>query len=64
MALYHKWDVKNDFAYVHQFFSLISDILCSVIYIVLLLLIYEKPNVFFVNLCKNLILSLLSYGKT
>ena len=25
MALYHKWDVKNDFAYVFQFFSLISD---------------------------------------
>ena len=25
MALYHKWDVKNDFAYVLQFFSIISD---------------------------------------
>ena len=25
MALYHKWDVKNDFAYVLKFFSLISD---------------------------------------
>ena len=25
MALYHIWDVKNDFAYVLQFFSLISD---------------------------------------
>ena len=25
MALYHKCDVKNDFAYVLQFFSLISD---------------------------------------
>ena len=25
MALYHKWDVKNDFPYVLQFFSLISD---------------------------------------
>jgi hypothetical protein len=25
MALYHKWDVKNDFAYVLQFLSLISD---------------------------------------
>ena len=24
MALYHKWDVKNDFAYVLTFFSLIS----------------------------------------
>ena len=25
MALYHKWEVKNDFAYVLQFFSSISD---------------------------------------
>ena len=25
MALCHKWDVKNDFVYVLQFFSLISD---------------------------------------
>ena len=25
MAFYHKWDVKNGFAYVLQFFSLISD---------------------------------------
>ena len=25
MALYHKWDVKNDFTFVLQFFSLISD---------------------------------------
>ena len=30
MALCHKWDVKNDFAYVLQFFSLISDDLGSV----------------------------------
>ena len=30
MTLYHKWDVKNDFAYVLQFFSLISDSLGSV----------------------------------
>ena len=30
MALYQKWDVKNDFAYVLQFFSLISDGLGSV----------------------------------
>ena len=30
MALYHKWDVKNDFAYELQFFSLISDSLGSV----------------------------------
>ena len=25
MALYHKWNVKNDFTFVFQFFSLISD---------------------------------------
>ena len=31
MALYHKWDVKNYFAYVLQFFSLISDGLGSVL---------------------------------
>ena len=31
MALYYKWDVKNDFAYVLQFFSLISDRLGSVL---------------------------------
>ena len=30
MALYHKWDVKNGFAYVLTFFSLISDVLGSV----------------------------------
>ena len=30
MALYHKWDVNNDFTYVLQFFSLISDSLGSV----------------------------------
>ena len=30
MALCHKWDVKNDFAYVLQFFPLISDGLGSV----------------------------------
>ena len=32
MALYHKWDDKNDFAYVIQFFSLISESLGSVSY--------------------------------
>ena len=30
MTLCHKWDVKDDFAYVLQFFSLISDGLGSV----------------------------------
>ena len=30
MDLYHKWDVKTDFAYVLQFCSLISDSLGSV----------------------------------
>ena len=33
MVLCHKWDVKNDFAYVLQFFSLISDGLGSVLYL-------------------------------
>ena len=32
MALYHEWDVKNGFAYVLQFFSLISDVLGGVFY--------------------------------
>ena len=31
MALYHKWNVKNGFAYVLIFFSLISDGLGSVV---------------------------------
>ena len=31
MALYHKWDVKNDFVYVLTFFSLISDGLGSLL---------------------------------
>jgi hypothetical protein len=30
MALYYKWDVKNGFAFVFQFFSLISDSLGGV----------------------------------
>ena len=30
IALYHKWDVKNNFAYVLQFFSLNSDGLIGV----------------------------------
>ena len=30
MALYHKWDFKNGFPYVLQFFSLISDSLGGV----------------------------------
>ena len=34
MALYHKWDVKNDFAYVLQLFSLISDSLGCVGFLV------------------------------
>ena len=40
MALYHKWDVKNDFAYVLQFFSLISDSLGSVISFMVALVYY------------------------
>ena len=39
MALCHKWDVKNDLAYMLQFFSLISDGLGSVVH-----------NAFFINL--------------
>ena len=35
MALYNKWAVKNDFAYVLQFFSLISDGLGSVTLLVI-----------------------------
>jgi hypothetical protein len=31
MALYHKWDDKNGFAYMLTFFSLISDVLVGVI---------------------------------
>mgnify|MGYP001192777463 FL=1 len=31
MALHHKWNVTNGFAYVLQFFSLISDSLDGVI---------------------------------
>ena len=37
MALYHKWDVKNGFAYVLQFFSLISDSVGGVYHINVLL---------------------------
>ena len=33
-GLCHKWDVKNGFTYVLQFFSLISDGLVGVIYVV------------------------------
>ena len=36
MALYHNWVVKNDFAYVLTFFSLISDSLgsmCTLTYV-------------------------------
>ena len=33
MALHHKWDVKNDFAYGLQFFLLISDGLGSVAHV-------------------------------
>ena len=32
-TLYHKWDVKTDFVYVLQFFSLISDSLGSSVYL-------------------------------
>ncbi len=45
MALYHKWYVKNDFAYVLQFFSLISDGLGGVIGLV--------ANKYLHKICKN-----------
>ena len=41
MALYHKWDVKNDFAYVLQFFSHIYDSLGSVDKLILWNIIIE-----------------------
>ena len=52
MALYHKWDVKNDFAYVLQFFSLISDSLGSVLNIELLAP-YARFDSFLAVLDKN-----------
>ena len=33
MALYHKWDLKSGFAFVLQFFSLLSDCLDGVKFI-------------------------------
>ena len=44
MALYHKWDVKNVFAYVLQFFSLIFDCLGGVICVSFWLLAQESPG--------------------
>ena len=44
MALYHKWDVKNDFAYVLQFFSLISDSLGSVNTLLSLIRIFTNQS--------------------
>ena len=46
MALYHKWDVKNDFAYVLQFFSLISDVLGSVLQRTYMQYIFDISDVF------------------
>ena len=46
MALYHKWDVKNDFAYVLTFVSLISDSLGSVCSIVSNYFVYKGKVVF------------------
>ena len=45
MALYHKLDVKIDFAYVLQFFSLISDSLGCVTYLVLKILVEQICNI-------------------
>ena len=46
MALYHKWDVNNDFAYVLTFFSLISGSLGSVCSIVSNYFVYKGKVVF------------------
>jgi hypothetical protein len=42
MALYNKWDVKNDFAWVLQFSSLISDGLGGVTYLRPLLILWFR----------------------
>ena len=42
MVLYHKWDVKNGFAYVLQFFSLISNGLGGVGTLVLNIFLFVK----------------------
>ena len=57
MALYHKWDVKNDFAYVLQFFSLISDSLGSVA-------LHEMPDWlnFLLNIAAFLQINAISMG--
>ena len=45
MALYNKWDVKNDFAYELQFLSLISDGLGGVINVLVhMYVIQGVPN--------------------
>ena len=43
--LYHKWDVKNDFVYVLQFFSLISDCLGSVLCVNILFQIFVASKI-------------------
>ena len=48
IVLYHKWDVKNDFAYMLQFFSLIFDGLGSVYYVLLFLKVVGS----FITHCK------------
>ena len=48
MALYHKQDVKNDSAYVLQFFSLISDGLGSVLVKYICLVLINRHS-FFLN---------------
>ena len=54
MALYHKWGVKNDFVYVLQIFSLISDRLGGV---AAHTLIFNFVNRTFSAILPNLLLS-------
>ena len=55
MALCHRWDAKNDFAYVLQFFSLISDGLggvCILDFVTLLVAaktVTKSHNKYYVN---------------
>ena len=50
MALNHKWNVKNDFAYVLQFFSLICESLGSVNW---LEMTRNNLGMYFLNFCKH-----------
>ena len=55
MALYHKWDVKNGFAYVLQFFSLTSVGLGGVLYLIknVALKVNTNCSSFTISQCKR-----------